>query len=516
MPRLQLEDQIHAFILVLEIEHCIVVLRKSCANISDQLESVGHLIPPNELWSTFDDSLVEFQKLSVRNMTVSDKTLRARTLEAADLKGLVSTHAAGRSIPYFLRVREGRKLTSLSLSTSRVFDASDRVPSAAVVEWARQKIRQIGSSANRDKSFLSSFAATVDLSAVLARSNPSALLIESGRLAELLMERSARLFTVEDGVKRWLSTDLQERVLEALERVFEIGSKAENGRDFEVVGAKAELRVNKASLSIRSKSLQRIHVDIGGDVSTLQSLIVKGNLFCVCFDDPKYMYFMGQCFEDSSGVSQIESLLEMLHPHAELSRATSEKGEPFSRSQTRFKPTSVFDVVERMHAAEDFVFCDDKGIEWADHIVLNRNEGVITFIHSKHGKQSTSASKLHDVVGQGIKNLGNMFFDVDQFMSKYASKLRLDYDSTQINRKRRGREAELRPTLKALLANYGTQRRCVLACDFISKADVSAQFARVKARQPVKGHIIQLLWILSSFSHAAKEVSVEPRIYCEP
>ncbi|TOJ01974.1 hypothetical protein CGI47_24710, partial [Vibrio parahaemolyticus] len=89
---------------------------------------------------------------------------------------------------------------------------------------------------------------------------------------------------------------------------------------------------------------------------------------------------------------------------------TSEKG-TFVSDQTAFAEGSMFHFVENLHEGDDYVFCDDLGIEWADHITFNLNEGSIAFIHSKHGDETTSASKLHDVVGQGIKNLGNMFFD---------------------------------------------------------------------------------------------------------
>ena len=38
---------------------------------------------------------------------------------------------------------------------------------------------------------------------------------------------------------------------------------------------------------------------------------------------------------------------------------------------------------------------------------------------------------------------------------------------------------------------------------------------RVKIPKNVRGHIVQLLWILSSFIHAARESGVIPIIYCQ-
>ena len=63
----------------------------------------------------------------------------------------------------------------------------------------------------------------------------------------------------------------------------------------------------------------------------------------------------------------------------------------------------MFGFVENICTNQNYIFCDDLGDEWADHITFNLTDLSISFIHSKHGDISTSASNLHDVVGQGIK-----------------------------------------------------------------------------------------------------------------
>lgn len=181
--------------------------------------------------------------------------------------------------------------------------------------------------------------------------------------------------------------------------------------DCKVVGRETctRLRKNEKSLTLTSKALAKFRVVENGKEVTLQKFIVKHGYYSVTFTDPKYMYFMGSCFEDSSGVSEINSILEIMHPKAEIPKVTSEKGN-FTNTCTAFEYNSMFGVVESLHQNDDYILCDDLGIEWADHITLNRTDSNISFIHSKHGSTSTSASKLHDVVGQGIKNLGNMYF----------------------------------------------------------------------------------------------------------
>ena len=41
------------------------------------------------------------------------------------------------------------------------------------------------------------------------------------------------------------------------------------------------------------------------------------------------------------------------------------------------------------------------------------------------------------------------------------------------------------------------------------------EFIKLKSQKNVGGHIVQLLWILSSFIHAARESGVIPIIYCQ-
>lgn len=508
LPESDYRDRVCAFILVLEIDEHVVVLKRGVSNISSALERLALPLAANELTATLDSD-VAFQRLSVRNMTVSDAALRARSYEAASLEGLLSLHAAGRSIPYFIRVRGRDGISSLSLSTSRLFDASERLSAMDVAAWARGKIAQF--SVSSQPRFLSAFAKNVELRNVLARSRPIAILIEAGALLDFMeSDEISDLFVIEGGARRFLTERARQRILRSLEKVYEIDDSDQ------VVGIRAKLKRNKASLTFTSRILQRIHLEYEGREMTMQAFIIKQQLYSICFDDPSYMYFMGRCYQDTSGISEVDSLLRMLKQKPDLVAATSEKG--VLRTATRnFDSSSVFGIVEQIHAADDFVFCDDLGDEWADHIAFDGSVPSITFIHSKHGKESTSASQLHDVVSQGIKNLGNMFFDMRTFKAKYNNKLRRSYAGTRIQRKRQGGDqASLDGVLDTVLRSYRVQRRCVLACDFLSRAEIVREFEKIKAGRRVRGHVVQLLWILSSFAHATKEMSVEPRIYCLP
>lgn len=516
-----IEDRIFAFILLIELGDYLVVLSKSCSNFSHILKDKFELIETQDLSKLLGNN-AEFQKMSLRNMTVSDKAVRNRSFEAANLKGTLSTHAAGRSIPSHIKVREGGNIKSIS-STGRVVESSARQSIDEIVEWANQQILLLKTASQND--FLTLFAKKIQLKEVLTKSQPSALLIDIYQIVDNYLNGSLKLkyelvkIEVNAGKKKRtkkimdLPNSFQSKVFSELEKVFEINSS------LEIVGfeSTSKLKANKNTLSLNSKSLlSKIKVEENNKLDNLITYINKKGLFSITFDNPKYMYFMNNCFEDRSGISELDSILELLYPQKNIEKIISEKGS-FKDTHTDFDSDSMFGFVEDLHSNDECIFCDDLGDEWADHITFNLVDSSISFIHSKHGKVSTSASNLHDVVGQGIKNLGNMFFLKDQLIQKVQTSLSKQYlgasVQTKINRIRKTTPT-FETDLEALLKNHKLHRKCILSCSFLSKGDLAKEFNQLKKGGKVKGHIIQLIWILSSFSHAAKEANVIPMIYC--
>lgn len=514
-----IEDRIFAFIILIELDDYLVIMSKSCANFSQILKDKFELIQTQDLSKLLGNN-AEFQKMSLRNMTVSDKAVRHRSYEAANLRGTFSAHAAGRSIPSHIKVRDGGSIKSIS-GTGRLVESSARQSIDDIVNWANLQINILTTANQND--FLTLFAKKVQLKDVLIQTKPSALLIDIYQIVDSVLDGSLKLkyeLGKKNGGKKKpkrlisLPDRVQTKLFSELENVYEINS------DLNIVNFEdtSKLRINKSTLSIITKSfLRKVKIEENNKLENFMTYINRKGLFSVTFDDPKYMYFMDNCFEDRSGISEIDSILEMLEPQKGIEKVTSEKG-LFTLTQTAFNADSMFGFVEHICANEDYIFCDDLGDEWADHITLNLTDFSISFIHSKHGDESTSASNLHDVVGQGIKNLGNMFFSKDQIYQKFTISLQKKYKSgkgtqTQIDRIRKTTR-NFSTDIDSLLKNHRLYRKCILSCSFISKTKIEAEFNDIKQGRKVRGHIIQLLWILSSFSHAAKEANVIPIIYC--
>ena len=508
----ELEDRVYAFIILVEYQNYLAVFKKSCANISELIKEHFTLIDSRDLTSTFGDSDVEFQKIALRNMTISDRAMRARSYEAADLKGLLSTHSAGRSIPFYLKLRQG-SITKTISGTGRLVESSQRKSLDDIAVWVKEQVELIENPSS-DNNFLDSFAKKVELGDVLNACEPNAILVESTPLQERIERDGLTLrYNANSGVNVVVSSRVKNKLFAELERVYELNSECR------VVGREncTRLRKNEKSLTLTSKALTKFRVVENGKEVTLQKFIVKNGFYSVTFTDPKYMYFMGACFEDSSGISEINSILEIMHPKVEISTVTTEKG-GFSDTSTAFEAASMFGVVESLHQNDDYIFCDDLGIEWADHITLNRAESNISFIHSKHGNTSTSASNLHDVVGQGIKNLGNMYFTKEKMLERINGKFSENYSNsgcnTSIARIRKGDQTQADSYLDGLLKDYKLHRKCILSCSFLSKSSVATEFSKIQRGESVPGHIIQLLWIISSFAHAVRDMNAIPIIYC--
>lgn len=507
------EDIIHAFILIIEIDSHIAILKKSCANTSEVLEKNFNLIGSKEFSSTFADDEVEFQKMSLRNMTISDRALRTRSYEAANLKGLLSTHSAGRSIPFYFKLRQGATTKSIS-GTGRVVELSSRESIDDIGLWVGEQIKLIKLPASNN--FLDAFASKVELNDVLRATRPNAVLIESGSLFERIKrDKVPVLYKTQRGGKIYVSSRVLRNLESKLEEVYEVDA----GLGIVASDGNSKIRENKKTLTLHSKTLSKFRIIENGKEITLQKYIVKNGLYSVTFNDPKYMYFMGSCFSDTSGVSEIESILEILQPIEGMSKVKSEKG-TFLESSSRFSKNSMFNKVEDIHKLDDYIFCDDLGDEWADHITFNKKESNICFVHSKHGDPSTSASNLHDVVGQAIKNLGNMYFGLEAMLKKLEKSFDKNYKSsagvdTNIARIRKGEIDKFEIYLNNLLKDYKLNRRCILSCSFISKSEVTKEFEKIKNKESVRGHVTQLFWIVSSFAHAAKDMNAIPLIYCD-
>ncbi|HEP8993711.1 hypothetical protein PSOLE_10400 [Pseudomonas oleovorans subsp. oleovorans] len=508
-----LSDLIHALILIIQIDGYVAVLKKSCASVTEVLERYLTPIKSSELTASFSDEEAEFQKIAMRNMTVSERAMRSKAYEAADLKGLLSLHAAGRSIPYFFKLKLNGQVKTISAQSGRVVESSERKSLNDVVKWVRLQIEQIKNPSG-EKEFLEAFAQMVELDIVWDATQPTAALIESSFIVDNLLEKDVPLiYTTKRGRSFELTGKQISALIHQLEKVYEVNPAP--GFELNGTSRSASLKKNKNSISLSSPALRKIKLEENGKERTLQAFINKNDLITISFANPQYMYFMGQCFKDGAGLNEIPSLLKSFVAIDDLALAISEKGD-YKPARKKFDANSVFGIIEKHFSKNDYVFCDDLGDEWADHIAFNKKEHSVSFIHSKHGDVSKSASNLHDVVGQAIKNIGNMDLDLRTFIRKYDEKILTNYRDGTMPRIRKKIPGDFKIYLTELRQDYRFNKRCIICCSFLSKALIESEFGKLHRGVRVPGNITQMFWILSSFVHATKEAGASPIIYCRP
>lgn len=203
--------------------------------------------------------------------------------------------------------------------------------------------------------------------------------------------------------------------------------------------------------------------------------------------------------------------------------AKSEKG-IFNQNSVNFSDDSIFDILEKRLRGLEYtdIICDDLGNERADYIAFDENR--LGFFHAKYkqvdsdrGKKSASA--LHDVVSQALKNL--VFLDnieninLEQtYQHKWLEKYKNNNIQTQINRIRESANSSnsIVERIKETNRQINVQKYMVLVVNFISKSEISDYIQNPSTNTQIQ----QIVWLLSSFISTCQEMNIIPQIICKP
>ena len=255
------------------------------------------------------------------------------------------------------------------------------------------------------------------------------------------------------------------------------------------------------------------------DGTYVKIIDLMNNLGCFSVGFSNYSYiYMGKRLYMNVGIKKdFESILSILYPMNEIAAVTSEKGDGYDATSTDFKIGSMFNVVEKkIFNDADFLLCDDLGNEWADHIAIRENS--MSYIHSKcnDGSATLSASKFQEVIGQAIKNIGNMNPDDNTIQEKMKG-MNGKWNGTNINKCRIGMPADYERLYKKLRYNPNKVQEICLAVNYLSKSALAEAFDKIKNNQPLKqkNNVVQLVWLLSGFISTCKEADLNCRIFCK-
>lgn len=215
--------------------------------------------------------------------------------------------------------------------------------------------------------------------------------------------------------------------------------------------------------------------------------------------------------------NDFESILSILSPINEFANVTSEKGDGYDVTSTDFKTSSMFYVIEKnIFSNAKFLLCDDLGNEWADYIAIKDN--TMSYIHCKcnDGCETLSASKFQEVIGQAIKNIGNINPD-DNSIQRKMNGMNKKWNSTGIDKCRKGMPVDYENWYKKLRYNPNKVQEICLAVNYLSKSALDDAFNKIKNNQPLKqkNNVVQLAWLLSGFISTCKEADLNCRIFCK-
>ena len=220
-----------------------------------------------------------------------------------------------------------------------------------------------------------------------------------------------------------------------------------------------------------------------------------------------------------------ERLASLLKPMGELGRAQSEKGTWTTRTRT-WKADSLFHLLDRNgpflreFGAVELLFCDDMQTEVADFVFADFSRRKIAFAHAKHGSgNKVSASALHEVVGQALKNLSV----VSRGGGKPAHLSRWNraakWNNTAIRRWRKGAKSlpeneKLWSRIRAEILDHpnGTVEVWLVLGATLRSDILIEQMRSQKKRTAVTGQVLRLLAGLHS---ACAEQVVDLKVFCD-
>jgi hypothetical protein len=477
-----------------------------------------------------------FEKLRLRNMSISPLALRSKSLEARDLENAVATSSASRFIPQSYSVRREDGVYSATPTTGRISLRADRTGVEAIVAWAVQISELLQADGGAVAGFIRNFARPIELTALPADVRPTFVGIDTIGLADALLSAEDGIRLVREGangVEELLQPEAED-IFATLDPAFQVVGRrrmhevrAEDG-----VTPIATLRLGATRIGLRGLelplingiSVERRSQPLGEDANavSLSRYLDREDLFTILFSDLALAYIDGALFRDEALAGGGTALLAHLRVEPSLAHTTSEKGD-FAIGQVEFAPGCVFrSVVETIADGDDVLLCDDLGDEWADFIGLSTQSSptMISFYHAKHGNQSLSASAFHESVGQAIKNLGRMSLPADVLPNKltgWNNRYRNNGVQTDIARMiRGGTPQEISGKLNAVRAAPDVLQRVFIVTSSLSRAQVEGVLAAVAQGTAPSPHFVQLYWLLMSYFSACVEMGVRGYVVCRP
>jgi hypothetical protein len=473
-----------------------------------------------------------FEKIRLRNMSISKHVMRSKTFEADDLRNVVGPAGANRYAPQAYSVRSGADHYSTTPSTGRIGQRSDRVNHLALVDYAKSVIDELVDARGVPAAFIRTFARAIDLGSIGETARPTIFAVDVATLADTIHEdREIRLLRERGGLPVELSKAEIDAALAELDQALNVDG---DGKTMDLVDRASGATVGAIALNRARVALRDLRLPLSADIEVedtryslgqdpnripLRRYIDRNDGFILLFDALSLAYLHGTLFRDDGFTDGGAALLRHLRTDRLLDAVTDEKGN-FTAKQTHFDDDSTFGVIEASVAdGDEILVCDDLGNEWADFIGLNNSSSPprITFYHAKHGDLSLGAGAFHISVSQAIKNLQHMNLPAQSIGRKirgWSQKYVNGGTETQIPRVIRGNAGRLTKDFARAGAAPDAIRRVFIVTSSLSRRAVDEALKDVAGGRAPDPYFVQLYWLLMSFFSACTEMNAHGYIVC--
>lgn len=532
-PTTKVRETLCGYLLLIEYADHVAVLSSRLALPATFKTTYLSQVPISRVEGAIAKGDAVFQRMRMRNMSVSRYAMRNKTLEAPDLANVVGPNGSRRYAPQTYTVEVDGSVSTATPSTGRIGIRSARVVFDELREFAEDMIDALRADPGDVSAFIRSFARPITLADALAQSPPITMAIDTNRLVDAISgdDATIRLVHADDNLVELTTAEINVLIAQ-LDAALEIDGDGRVRTASLPDGTEAaSISLNKTRIALRSLALapssdvevESLEFSLGDDPErrSLQKYLDEADALIVLFDDAGLAYIDGQVFRDESMLDGGATFMRYLHADHALVTATSEKG-TFSAATTAFDITSTFGIiVDHVGAADTILVCDDLGDEWADFIGIRELGGVtqISFYHAKHGDLGLGASPFHVAVGQAQKNLGNMFFPEERMETKvlaWGKTYNAPKQATQIPRIVRTNTANLLDAVTSARTAPDAIRRATIVTSSISRQAVQDAFTAIQNGGRPEHSFVQLYWLLQSFFSACAEVGATGAIVCQP
>ena len=196
-----IHERVCGFVLLIEHRNYIAIFKSKLDVPAGFIARYLDRVPAERIDAAIANNDAIFQKIRLRNMSVSKHAMRNKTFEADDLQDVVGPAGASRYVPQAYAVRSGVEHYSATPSTGRIAQRSDRVDHLTLIGYAKAVIDELAASGLQPAAFIRTFARAADLATISNVTQPTAFAVDVPGIAEALYEN--REIKIRPSERRW-------------------------------------------------------------------------------------------------------------------------------------------------------------------------------------------------------------------------------------------------------------------------------------------------------------------------